>query len=49
LDKIDLFGDYGKGDTPVPIPNTVVKTLYADGTAGATLWESRELPVGLFY
>ena len=30
--------------TPVPIPNTEVKLSRADGTAGATLWESRSLP-----
>ena len=30
--------------TPVPIPNTEVKLSRADGTAGATLWESRTLP-----
>ena len=29
---------------PVPIPNTVVKLTRANGTAGATLWESRTLP-----
>src|SRR3989442_7835412 len=27
--------------TPVPIPNTEVKPLGADGTARATAWESR--------
>ena len=32
------------GDTPVPIPNTMVKTQAADGTALATVWESRWLP-----
>ncbi len=26
-------GDYSGGDTPVPIPNTVVKPASADGTA----------------
>ena len=30
--------------TPVPIPNTVVKPLIADGTAWVTVWESRTLP-----
>jgi len=30
--------------TPVPIPNTEVKLARADGTAGASLWESRTLP-----
>ena len=29
------------GDTPVPIPNTTVKTQSADGTALETVWESR--------
>ena len=33
--------------TPVPIPNTEVKPLGADGTARATVWESRK-PPGLF-
>ena len=32
------------GDTPVPIPNTTVKTQAADGTALATVWESRWMP-----
>ena len=32
------------GDTPVPIPNTTVKTQTADGTALETVWESRWLP-----
>ena len=30
--------------TPVPIPNTMVKLLEVDGTARATVWESRSLP-----
>ena len=30
--------------TPVPIPNTEVKLSRANGTAGATLWESRTMP-----
>ncbi len=30
--------------TPVPIPNTVVKPLIADGTARVTVWESRTPP-----
>ena len=29
------------GDTPVPIPNTMVKTYAADGTILETVWESR--------
>ena len=32
------------GDTPVPIPNTTVKTQSADGTALETVWESRWVP-----
>ena len=32
------------GDTPVPIPNTMVKTQTADGTILETIWESRWLP-----
>ena len=32
------------GDTPVPIPNTMVKTMTADGTMLETAWESRWLP-----
>ena len=31
-------------DTPVPIPNTTVKTQTADGTMLETAWESRWLP-----
>ena len=32
------------GETPVPIPNTTVKTQAADGTALETVWESRWPP-----
>ena len=32
------------GDTPVPIPNTMVKTQAADDTMLETAWESRWLP-----
>ena len=32
------------GDTPVPIPNTMVKTQAADGTILETVWESRWVP-----
>ena len=32
------------GDTPVLIPNTMVKTWAADGTMLETIWESRWLP-----
>ena len=43
--ETELFlGSYSEGVTPVPIPNTAVKSLSADGTARATVWESRTLP-----
>ena len=32
------------GETPVLIPNTMVKTCAADGTMLGTAWESRWLP-----
>ena len=32
------------GVTPVLIPNTMVKTIAADGTILETVWESRWLP-----
>ena len=35
------------GETPVPIPNTMVKTQEADGTMLETAWESRWLPDSL--
>ena len=31
--RCDELGDYSEKVTPVPIPNTVVKLLCADGTA----------------
>ena len=34
-------GGYSERDTPLSIPNRVVKPLNADGTAWATVWESR--------
>src|SRR5262245_38202695 len=37
-------GDRTERVTPVPIPNTEVKPLWADGTARATAWETRSLP-----
>lgn len=45
--RIYLFikGDDGGEDTPLPIPNRVVKLASADGTAGETLWESRSSPI----
>ena len=37
-------GGHGGRGTPGPIPNPEVKPASADGTAGATLWESRAPP-----
>ena len=37
-------GGHSERETPVPIPNTAVKTLSADDTTGATPWESRKPP-----
>jgi hypothetical protein len=39
-----FLGDLTEGVTPVPIPNTEVKPLRADGTAWATAWETRSSP-----
>ena len=39
-----FLGDHSEEDPPVPIPNTVVKLFSPDGTAFASLWESRKLP-----
>ena len=39
-----VAGGLSAEDTPVPIPNTVVKLCRADGTAEATWWESTSLP-----
>ena len=33
------------GDTPVLIPNTMVKTRSANGTILETVWESRWMPI----
>jgi hypothetical protein len=44
---IQFLGDHSERDPPVPIPNTVVKPLSPDGTARASVWESRKSP-GLF-
>ena len=43
-----MSGDNGEKETPVPIPNTEVKLLSADGSWGATPCESRSLP-GISY
>src|SRR5438093_11855853 len=39
-----FLGDHSEGDPPVPIPNTAVKPLSPDGTARASVWESRKSP-----
>src|SRR5688572_29285062 len=39
-----VSGGCSERDPPVPIPNTAVKPLSADGTARATVWESRSSP-----
>ena len=39
-----VFGGNSERVTPVPIPNTEVKPLSADGTAWVTVWESRSPP-----
>src|SRR5690349_17789839 len=36
---------HSEWETPLPIPNRAVKPLCADGTWGATSWESRSPPV----
>ncbi len=41
MNTVWCSSDNGEGDTPVPIPNTEVKPLSADGTARETEWESR--------
>ena len=42
--KSQVSGGHSGGVTPVPIPNTEVKPASADGTWGATPWESRSPP-----
>ena len=44
LCRHQFLGDLSEEDPPVPIPNTVVKLLSPDGTAQATVWESRKSP-----
>ena len=39
-----MSGGDGERVTPVPIPNTEVKSFSAEGTWGATPWESRTSP-----
>ncbi len=44
LSVFSVSGDFSGGETPVPIPNTVVKPSSADDTAWETVWESRSSP-----
>ena len=44
LFPLTTLGDSSEGVPPVPIPNTAVKPLSPDGTARASVWESRKLP-----
>ena len=46
--SIKFPGDNGEGEPPVPIPNTAVKPLSANGTCRETGWESRSLPGIIF-
>ena len=39
-----VSGDPSERVPPVPIPNTEVKPLSPDGTARASVWESRKSP-----
>ena len=39
-----ISGGFGEVAIPVPIPNTEVKHLIADGTMRFAAWESRTLP-----
>ena len=41
-------GGNSKEDTPVPIPNTVVKLFSAEDTWRVTSWEIRTSPVFLY-
>ena len=41
---LQVLGDCSERDPPVPIPNTEVKPPSPDGTARASVWESRTLP-----
>ena len=38
------YGAKGRRDTPVPIPNTEVKSPSGDGTDLVTNWESSTVP-----
>ena len=45
---IKSLGDWSDSGTPGNISNPVVKAVSADGTWGATPWESRSLPRDFF-
>ena len=45
---LKVFGGNSEEDPPVPIPNTEVKLLCADGTAWESAWESRSPPKFIF-
>ena len=44
FETVTFSGGNGREATPDPIPNSEVKLSSADGTAWATVWESRSLP-----
>ena len=46
---IPFFGGHSGEAPPVSIPNTEVKLFCADGTAWATVWESRSPPNFLYH
>ena len=43
-----MVGDDSCGVPPVPIPNTAVKTAYAESTWVATPWEDRKSLIDLW-
>ena len=44
-DRVNVWGVHGDRETPDPIPNSEVKPVIGDGTAGETLWESSTTPL----
>ena len=48
IEKLKFTGGFSEGVTPVPIPNTEVKTFSADDTAPEAVWESRSSPVFIY-
>lgn len=49
INNVKKIRDYSKGATPVPIPNTAVKSFCADGTWRETARKSRSLRVFSFF